>query len=85
MCEKWTLTEQQRTGHADLPHPALGQNFTPSPTARRAQAEQQIKFPVPPLNFPDLRKYFPVKQLRESREKALRHSGFLPRNHLLAP
>src|SRR5258707_7837839 len=28
----------ERTGHADLPHPALGQNFTPSPTARRAQA-----------------------------------------------
>ena len=27
-----------RTGHADLPHPALGQNFTPSPTTRRAQA-----------------------------------------------
>src|SRR6266545_2665504 len=27
-----------RTGHADLPHPALGQYFTPSPTARRAQA-----------------------------------------------
>jgi hypothetical protein len=27
-----------RTGQADLPHPALGQDFTPSPTARRAQA-----------------------------------------------
>jgi hypothetical protein len=27
-----------RTGQADFPHPALGQNFTPSPTARRAQA-----------------------------------------------
>src|SRR3979409_1421828 len=27
-----------RTGRADFPHPALGQNFTPSPTARRAQA-----------------------------------------------
>src|SRR6266849_2193990 len=25
-------------GHADLPHPALGQDFTPSPTARRAHA-----------------------------------------------
>src|SRR5262249_32526587 len=23
-----------RTGQADLPHPALGQDFTPSPTAR---------------------------------------------------
>src|SRR5881392_2039140 len=27
-----------RTGQADFPHPALGQNFTPSPTARRTQA-----------------------------------------------
>jgi hypothetical protein len=27
-----------RTGQADFPHPALGQDFTPSPTARRAQA-----------------------------------------------
>ena len=27
-----------RTGQADFLHPALGQNFTPSPTARRAQA-----------------------------------------------
>src|ERR1700687_649082 len=26
-----------RTGLADLPHPALGQDITPSPTARRAQ------------------------------------------------
>ena len=25
-------------GRADFPHPALGQDFTPSPTARRAQA-----------------------------------------------
>src|ERR1700750_2595623 len=27
-----------RTGQADLPHPALGQDFTPSPPTRRAQA-----------------------------------------------
>jgi len=27
-----------RTGQADFPHPALGQDFTPSPTTRRAQA-----------------------------------------------
>ena len=27
-----------RTGHADFPHPALGQDLTPSSTARRAQA-----------------------------------------------
>ena len=27
-----------RTGRADFPHPALGQDLTPSPTARRAQA-----------------------------------------------
>ena len=27
-----------RTGRAELPHPALGQDFTPLPTPRRAQA-----------------------------------------------
>jgi hypothetical protein len=34
------LRLQQRSSnrHPDLPHPALGQNFAPSPTARRAQA-----------------------------------------------
>src|SRR3979411_1105549 len=30
-------------GHADLPHPALGQDFTPSPTARRAQAGTGVR------------------------------------------
>ena len=30
-----------RTGQVALPHPALGQHFTPSPTARRAQAGTQ--------------------------------------------
>ena len=32
-----------RTGHADLPHPALGPDFTPSPTARRAQAGTDVR------------------------------------------
>jgi len=37
------------TGQADFPHPALGQDFTPSPTTRRAQAglgvrAQRIQF-----------------------------------------
>ena len=32
-----------RTGQADLPHPALGQDFTPSPTARRAQAGSGVR------------------------------------------
>src|SRR5215217_3861599 len=32
-----------RTGHADLPHPALGQDLTPSPTARRAQAGSGVR------------------------------------------
>jgi hypothetical protein len=32
-----------RTGHADLPHPALGQDFTPSPTALRAQAGPGVR------------------------------------------
>jgi len=27
-----------RTGHADFPHPALGQDITPSPTTRRASS-----------------------------------------------
>jgi len=32
-----------RTGHADFPHPALGQDFTPSPTARRARARSVVR------------------------------------------
>src|ERR1700757_2890682 len=32
-----------RTGQADLPHPALGQDFTPSPTARRDQAQLSVR------------------------------------------
>jgi hypothetical protein len=32
-----------RTGHADLPHPALGQDFTPSPTARCAPARSDVR------------------------------------------
>jgi hypothetical protein len=32
-----------RTGHADLPHPALGQDLTPSSTARRAQAGSDVR------------------------------------------
>src|SRR5258707_3900946 len=31
------------TGQADFPHPALGQSFTPSPTARRAQAGSSVR------------------------------------------
>ncbi len=32
-----------RTGHADFPHPALGQDFTPSPTPRRAPAGSGVR------------------------------------------
>ncbi len=32
-----------RTGRADFPHPALGQDFTPSPTARCAQAGSDVR------------------------------------------
>src|SRR6516225_1206860 len=32
-----------RTGHADLPHPALGQDLTPSPKTRRAQAGSGVR------------------------------------------
>ena len=31
------------TGHADLPHRALGQNITPSSTARHAQARKDVR------------------------------------------
>src|ERR1700751_3854422 len=30
-------------GQADLPHPALGQDFTPSPTARRVQVRLSVR------------------------------------------
>ena len=32
-----------RTGRADFPHPALGQDLTPSSTARRAQAGSRVR------------------------------------------
>src|SRR3954465_661507 len=32
-----------RTGQADLPHPALGQDVTPSPTTGRAQAGSGVR------------------------------------------
>jgi hypothetical protein len=32
-----------RTGGADFPHPALGQDLTPSSTARRAQADPDVR------------------------------------------
>src|SRR5208337_2836667 len=32
-----------RTGHADCPHPALGQDLTPSPTTRRAQVGTGVR------------------------------------------
>src|SRR5215831_10263249 len=31
------------TGQADLPHPALGQDLTPSPTARRVRARLDVR------------------------------------------
>jgi hypothetical protein len=31
------------TGHADFPHPALGQDLTPSPTARRYRARSNVR------------------------------------------
>jgi Amidohydrolase len=34
------LHSAHRTGQAGLPHPALGQDLTPSPTARRAQGDR---------------------------------------------
>src|SRR5437870_772925 len=32
-----------RTGHADFPHPALGQDITPSPTTGRGQAVSGVR------------------------------------------
>jgi len=34
---------EHRTGQAALPHPALGQDLTPSPTACRAQARLGVR------------------------------------------
>jgi len=34
-----------RTGQADFPHPALGQDITPSPTTGRTQAESSVRDP----------------------------------------
>ena len=34
-----------RTGPADFPHPALGQDFTPSPTARHAPSARGVRDP----------------------------------------
>ena len=34
-----------RTGRADFPHPALGQGFTPSPTARHAPSARGVRDP----------------------------------------
>ncbi len=34
-----------RTGHADLPHPALGQDLTPSPTCGRGRAKSAVRVP----------------------------------------
>jgi hypothetical protein len=31
---RWLSKNRDRTGRADFPHPALGQDVTPSPTAR---------------------------------------------------
>jgi uncharacterized membrane protein len=36
-------TVRIRTGLADFPHPALGQDLTPSPAARRAQARSGVR------------------------------------------
>jgi len=33
----------EKVGHADLPHPALGRDFTPSLTARRAQTRLGVR------------------------------------------
>jgi hypothetical protein len=38
-----------RTGHADFPHPALGQDFTPSHTPSHAPARGQTYEPVVPV------------------------------------
>jgi hypothetical protein len=36
--QPWLDCIEHRTGQAALPHPALGQDLTPSPTACRDQA-----------------------------------------------
>src|SRR5215468_1981038 len=37
------LHPSHRTGRADLPHPALGQDITPSPTPGRAQVRASVR------------------------------------------
>ncbi len=37
----------RRTGRAERPHPALGQDFTPSPTTRRAHAPSAARTKIP--------------------------------------
>jgi FixJ family two-component response regulator len=39
-----------RTGHEDFPHPALGQDFTPSPTARRVPGCAVLDVSMPDFN-----------------------------------
>src|SRR5262249_22314259 len=39
----FAITLFDRTGHADFLHPALGQDFTPSPTARCGQAGSDVR------------------------------------------
>src|SRR5258705_11988203 len=36
------MSSRLRTGHADFPHPALGQDVTPSPTTGHAQARSGV-------------------------------------------
>ena len=68
-----------RTGHADRPHPALGQDLTPSPTMGRGRAGSSVRAGSAPMtdrnddppqflelffNMRDLERAFPALEKR---------------------
>ena len=57
-----------RTGHEGFPHPALGQDFTPSPTARRLELRS-----LPSTGITRLQRYY--EPLRHPRAPGLSLAG----------
>ena len=63
-------TSGSKTGRADHPHPALGQDLTPSSTARRAQAGSDVRArpcsPRKPTRFPGRQKPSQFRSVSEA-------------------
>jgi hypothetical protein len=70
---------RRRTGQADRPHPALGQDFTPSPTACRGQARSGVRGPPVRVIDPHSRNWHFPAATRSARQ---RNSRTLSRNLL---